>query len=105
MSTFESAISRAETDLAHVESALDTAQHVLEIADRAHRNGRRLVKVMRRILVASVLGGLAVGTIVLFIRVSRQQGRHQKTEWTEASSASSGEPRALVDAPNESTHE
>jgi hypothetical protein len=35
MTTFDSAITRAETDLAHVQSALDTAQQVIEVADRA----------------------------------------------------------------------
>ena len=53
MTTFESAITRAESDLAHVQSALDTAQQVLEVADRAHSTGRRLVKLIR--IVAVVL--------------------------------------------------
>ena len=35
MTTFENAITRAESVLAHVQSAQDTAQKVLEVADRA----------------------------------------------------------------------
>ena len=47
MTTFDSAITRAETDLAHVQSSLDTAQQVLEVADQAHSAGRRLVRMIR----------------------------------------------------------
>jgi hypothetical protein len=72
MTTFENAITRAESDLAHVQSALDTAQQVLEVADRAHRTGRRLMKSIRVVAIVSVIGVLAVAAIVLFDRLSRR---------------------------------
>ena len=39
MTTFDSAIARAETDLAHVQSALDTAQQALEVSGPSPQRG------------------------------------------------------------------
>jgi hypothetical protein len=80
MTTFESAITRAETDLANVQSALDTAQQVLEVADRAHGAGRRLVKFIRVVAVVLAIGGLAVTTAVLVDRFSRRSGGEDADE-------------------------
>lgn len=86
MTTFESAITRAESDLAHVQSALDTAQQVLEVADRAHGTGRRLVKWIRIVAVVLAIGGLAVTAAVLVSRFSQRSGGEEADEATDAES-------------------
>jgi hypothetical protein len=83
MTTFESAITRAESDLANVQSALDTAQQVLEVADRAHSTGRRLAKLIRVVAVVLAIGGLAVTTAVLVDRFSRRSGGEHEDEATD----------------------
>jgi hypothetical protein len=80
MTTFENAITRAESDLAHVQSALDTAQQVLEVADRAHRTGRRLMKSIRVVAILLGIGVLAVTAVVLFDRFSQPSARRQGDE-------------------------
>jgi hypothetical protein len=69
MTTFESAITRAEADLAYVQSALDTAHQVLEVADRANNVGRRLVKSMRIVAVVLAIAGILVTAVDLFDRI------------------------------------
>ena len=71
MTTFESAITRAETDLSHVQSALDAAQQVLEVADRAHSTGRRLVRLLRSIAIVLAIAVVVVTVVVLFKRLSQ----------------------------------
>ena len=71
MTTFDSAITRAETDLTHVQSAVDTAQQVLEVADRAHSVGRGLVRMIRIVAIVFVVGGALVAVVVLFDRFWR----------------------------------
>ncbi len=71
MTTFDRAITRAETDLAQVQSALDTAQQVLEVADRAHSVGRRLVRMIRVVAIVFAIGGVLVAVVVLFDRLWR----------------------------------
>jgi hypothetical protein len=83
MTTFDSAITRAETDLAHVQSALDTAQQALEVADRAHSVGRRLVRMIRFVVIAFAIGAVLVGVAVLFDRLWRGFRREQGDETTE----------------------
>jgi hypothetical protein len=80
MTTLENAITRAESDLAHVQSALDTAQQVLEVADRAHRTGRRLMKSIRVVAILLGIGVLAVTAAVLFDRLSRPSTRTPSDE-------------------------
>ena len=75
MTTFESALTRAETDLANVQSALGAAQQVLEVADRAHSAGQRLVKVIRMAAIVFAIGGVLVGAVVLFDRLSQRSRR------------------------------
>ena len=81
MTTFDSTISRAETDLAQVQSALDTAQQVLEVADRAHSVGRRLVRMIRIVAIVFAIGGVLVALVMLFDRLwrgfRREQGEHR----------------------------
>jgi hypothetical protein len=77
MTTFESALTRAETDLANVQSALGAAQQVLEVADRAHSAGRRLVKVIRMVAIVAAIGGVLVAAVVLFDRLSRRRRREE----------------------------
>jgi hypothetical protein len=89
MTTLESAITRAESDLAHVQAALDTAQQVLEVADRAHSTGRRLVKLIRIVAVVVAIGGIAVTAAMLIDRFSQRSGEHgdQATDATDNVSA------------------
>jgi hypothetical protein len=75
--TFESAIKRADSDLAHVQSALDTAQQVLDLADRAHSTGRRVVKSFRIVAIILVIGGVAVTAVMLFNRLTQQVSSRQ----------------------------
>ena len=82
MTTFESAITRAESDLAHVQAALDTAQQVLEVADRAHSTGRRLVKLIRIAAVVLAIGGIAVTVAVLVDRFSRRSRGEDEDDTT-----------------------
>jgi hypothetical protein len=84
MTTVESALTRAESEVAHVQSALDTVQQVLEVADRAHSTGRRLVKLIRVLAVVFAIGGLAVTAVVLLDRFSQRSGREQMDEATDA---------------------
>lgn len=84
MTTFESAITRAESDLAHVQSALDTAQQLLEVADRAHRTGHRLVRALRVVTIVLALAGIAVLASMLFDRLSTDSGRQQWDETRDA---------------------
>jgi hypothetical protein len=84
MTTFESAMTRAESDLAHVQSAVDTAQHVLEVADRAHGTGRRLVKALRVGAIVLAIGGIAVLAAMLFDRLSTDSGRQQRDDTSDA---------------------
>jgi len=76
MTTFESAISRSEAELAHVQSALDTVQHVLETADRAHSTGRQLVKSVlkwiRIVVVVLAIGGIVIAAVIVFDRLSHR---------------------------------
>jgi hypothetical protein len=76
MATIERAISRAESELVHVQSALDVAQHVLEAADQvAHTTGRRLFRLIRILGIACVVGAIAVIAAMLLARLSRASGR------------------------------
>ena len=88
MTTFDSAMTRAETDLAHVQSALDTAQQVIEAADRAHSVGRRLVRMIRIVVIVFTIAGVLVAVVVLFDRFWRGFGREQGDETTEVTSSS-----------------
>ncbi len=88
MATFDSAITRAETDLAHVQSALDTAQHVLEVADRTHSVGRRLVRMIRIVAVVLAIGGVMIVAKVLVDRLWRGFRPERLDENTEASASS-----------------
>jgi len=81
MTTFESALTRAETDLGNVQSALDAAQQVLEVADRAHSAGRRFVKVIRMVAIVFAIGGVLVAAFVLFDRLS-QRSRQEEGDAT-----------------------
>ena len=81
MTTVENALTRAETDLANVQSALGAAQQVLEVADRAHSAGRRLVKVIRMVAIVFAIGGVLVAAVVLFDRLS-QRRRQEKEDAT-----------------------
>jgi hypothetical protein len=83
MTTVDSAISRAEADLAHVQSAVETAQQMLEVADRAHRVGRRLVRTRRIVATVFVIGGVLFAGVVLFDRLWRVFRRQQGDEITE----------------------
>ena len=84
MTTFESAIKRADSDLAHVQSALDTAQQVLEVADRAHSTGRRVVKLIRILAVVLAIGGIVVTAVMLLERISQRSARERRDEPTDA---------------------
>jgi hypothetical protein len=88
MTTFDSAITRAETDLAHVQSALDTAQQVIEVADRAHSAGRRLVRMIRIVVIVLTIVGVLVAVVILFDRFWRGFGREHGHETTEVTSSS-----------------
>ena len=87
MTTFESAISRSEAELANVQSALDTVQHVLEIADRAHTTGRHLVKSVFKLIrigvVVLAISGIAVAAAMLFDRLSHRSGQRDGDEATD----------------------
>ena len=87
MTTFESAISQSEAELAHVQSALDTVQHVLEIADRAHTTGRHLVKSVFKLIrigvVVLAIGGIAVAAVMLFEHLSHRSGQPDGDEATD----------------------
>jgi hypothetical protein len=85
MTTFDGAITRAETDLAHMQSVLDTAEQVLDVADRAHSVGRRLLKMTRIVAIVFAIGGVLVAVLVLFDRLSRGFRREQGDETTEVS--------------------
>jgi len=87
MTTFDSAITRAETDLAQVQSALETAQQVLEVADRAHSVGRRLVRMIRIVAIVLAIGGALVAVVVLFDRW-RGFHREESDETTEVTGSS-----------------
>jgi hypothetical protein len=87
MTTFDGAITRAETDLAHMQSALDTAQQMLDVADRAHSVGRRLIKMTRIVAIVFAIGGVLVAVLVLFDRLSRGFRREKGDETTEVSSS------------------
>lgn len=80
MTTFDSAITRAETDLAHAQSALDTAQQVLEVAERAHSVGRRLVRMIRIVAIVFTIGGVLIAVVLLFDRFWRGFRREQGDE-------------------------
>jgi len=84
MATFESAITRAETDLAQVQSVLGAAQQVLEVADRAHSAGRRLVKAIRVVAIVFAIGGVLVAAVLLFDRLSQRSRRNQAGETADA---------------------
>ena len=88
MTTFDSTITRAETDLAHVQSALDTAQQVLEVADRAHSVGRRLLRMIRAIAIVFAIAGVLVAVVVLFDRLWRGFHREDGDETTEVTGSS-----------------
>ena len=87
MTTFESAISRSEADLVHVQSALDAVQHALEAADRAHSTGRRLVKLVLKLIrigvVVLAIGGIVVTAFVLFDWLSHRTDRQERDEATD----------------------
>ncbi len=87
MTTFDNAITRAETDLAHVQTALDTAQQMLEVADRAHSVGRRLIKMIRIVAIVFAIGGVLVAVVVLFDRLWRGFRREHGDATTEVSSS------------------
>jgi len=88
MTTFDSAITRAETDLAQVQSALDTAQQVLEVADRAHSLGRRFVRMMRIVAIVFAIGGVLVAIVLLFDRLWRGFHREESDETSEVTGSS-----------------
>ncbi len=88
MTKFDSAITRAETDLAHVQSALDTAQQVLEVADQAHSMGRRVVRLIRVVAIVIAIGGVLVAVVVLFDRLRRGFYREQGDETTDVTGSS-----------------
>jgi hypothetical protein len=88
MTTFESAVTQAESDLVHVQSALDAAQHVLEAAGQVHRKGRRLLKSIlksiRIVVIVLVVGGLTVSAVMILDRLLHRFGRGDGDEATEA---------------------
>jgi hypothetical protein len=88
MTTFDSAITRAETDLAHVQASLDTAQQVLEVADRAHSVGRRLVRTIRTVAIVFAIVGVLVAVVVLFDRLWHGFRREESNETTEVAGSS-----------------
>ena len=88
MTTFDSTIARAETDLAHVQSALESAQQVLETADRAHSAGRRLVRMIRILAVLFAIGGALVAAVLLFDRLWRAFRTVEGDETTEGAGSS-----------------
>ena len=94
MTTFDSAITRAETDLAHMQSALDTAQQALELADRAHSVGRRLVKMIRIAAIVFGIGGVLVAVMVVLDRLRRgfRQEQGEETEEVTGSSRAMDQP-------------
>ncbi len=88
MTTFDSAIVQAETDLAHVQSALDTAQQVLEVVDRAHGVGRRVFRMIRIVAIVFAIGGVLIAVVVLFDRLWRRRHRERGDEVTDATGSS-----------------
>lgn len=88
MTTFDNAITRAETDIAQAQSALDTAQQVLEVADRAHSAGRRTVRAIRTVTFVFVIVGALVALAVLFDRLRRGFRRELGEETTEVNDSS-----------------
>ena len=88
MTTFDSAITRAETDLAHVQFALDTAQQVLEAADRTHSAGRRFVRMIRIVAIVFAIGAVLVGMVMLFDRLWRGFRQEESNETTEVTGSS-----------------
>ena len=104
MTAFDSAISRAETDLAHVQSALDTAQQVLEVADRAHSGARRLLRMLRIAAIVFTIGGTLILVVALLNGRWRGFRREQVDETTQVSGSSP--PLELWDKrePPDATH-
>lgn len=88
MTTFDSAVTRAETDLAHVQSALDTAQHALELADRAHSFGRRLVRMIRIAAIVFGIGGILVALVIVLERLRRGVRQEEGDETEDVMSSS-----------------
>lgn len=110
MTTLDSAITRAGSDLAHVQSALDTAQQVVQVADRAHNVGRGLVRSIRIVVTVLAVGGVLVAVVVLFDRLWRTLRREQADETTEATGSSpllgpSGTPEPPDGAPGDHTRQ
>jgi len=62
---------------------VDTAEQVLEIADRAHSVGRRLVRLIRIVGIVFAIGGVLVAFAVLFDRLWRGLRREEGDETTE----------------------
>jgi hypothetical protein len=87
MTTFESAISRSEAELAHAQSALDAVQHVLETADRAHSTGRQFVKLVFKMIRVGVIvlaiGGIAIAAFMLFDHLSHRSGQSEGDDATD----------------------
>jgi hypothetical protein len=84
VTTFENTISRAEAELAQVQSVLGTAQHVLEVADRAHTAGHRLLRFMKRVAILFAVGGLVLGVVLLVKRLWGSPGAEYGTVRWEA---------------------
>jgi hypothetical protein len=80
MATIESAITRAESDLDLVESAIGAAHQVLEIADRTHRVGRGLWKGLKLVLRVSLVGVIVVAFALMIERLSRSFRRQESPE-------------------------
>jgi hypothetical protein len=74
--TAESTIDRAAADLARVQSALDSAQQVLEVAGRAERIGARAAAALHVVVIALLVGGMTIGAVYVVKRLmdSRTSG-------------------------------
>ena len=56
-------LDEANVDLAAMQQVLDTAQHALEMADRAQRGGRRVRRLVRRVAIAVTVGLIGAATV------------------------------------------
>jgi hypothetical protein len=94
MTRFDSVIARAGTDLGHVQSALDTAQQAVEVADRTHRVGRRVLRMVRTVALIFAIGAAVIGVVVLVERLWRgfRPGGDEETTDAADSSLTGNEP-------------
>jgi hypothetical protein len=54
-------LDEANVELATLQQVLDTAQHALDVADRTQRAGRRIRRLVRRLVVVAVVGLVGAG--------------------------------------------